>query len=174
MDNNKNSILASAAHFALFLGLYWVFRYLFVIGSDYSELCKYIVSIIGIGTPLVLYIILCRYRDTVFEGNISYGQCFKFTIPLCFFASLIESVIIAIHIIILNPLIISSQQKEVVKLYEQMNLSPMLVEFAKNMVIGPLPYIFSSIFGNIIIGLFLSLILSFFVSRFPKHPQKYK
>lgn len=174
MDNNKNSILASAAHFALFLGLYWVFRYLFVIGSDYSELCKYIFSITGIGTPLILYIILCRYRNTEFGGDISYGQCIKFTIPLCFFASLIESVVVALHVIIINPSIMEIQQQEAINFYEKMNLFPTSIDFAKNMIIGPLPYIFSYIFGNIIIGLFLSLILSFFVSRFPKHPQKYK
>ena len=173
MDQNKNSILASAAHFALFLGLYWVFRYLFVIGSDYSELFRYIVSVIGIGTPLVIYVILCRYRDTVFDGKISYGDCIKFTVPLCFFASLIESVIIAIHVIILNPSTLIRLQEEVIKAYEKFNFSPEIIDFAKNnMTIGPLYYIASTIFSNIFIGLFLSLILGYFVSRFPKTASK--
>lgn len=173
MNDNKNNILSSASHYALYLGLFWVFKYLFVIGGEYSELSKYIYNVLNIGTPLLLYVLLCKYRDTALDGKITYGQSILFTLALFSFASLIEAVIISLHLFIISPSLVVNWTSELYSMYEKMPLPAESMQLIRTMLsFGALLYIFYMIIFNFISGLFLSLIFGYFVSRQNNTPSQ--
>lgn len=160
-------MISSAMNYALPLGLFWVFKYLFAIGGDYYEVSKYIYTVLGIGTPIIYYALLCRYRDVTLGGQITYPHSILFSLLLFLFASICEAVIISIHYLILNPAIVSNQIEMILKMYKNMQIPSVIYDQAKSTLhsYGSALFIGSTIFVNFIIGLFLSLPLGYFVSK---------
>lgn len=168
MVENKSSILASAIHFAIPLGLFWVFKYIFVILGDYSDLSKYIAQFLGIGTPIIYYVLICKYRDQILGGNITYAKSVKFSLLLFLFATFIELAIVCLHIFVINPTFLSQftdklyEMADAFKMTDNQRYMNQISQFTTNM--GAY-YIMSYIISNMITGLFLSLIISVFVSN---------
>lgn len=172
MSENKNNIVASASHYALVLGGFWVFKYLFVIGSEYSELSKYMANILGVGTIFLLYILLCRYRDVRLGGKIGYGESILFTLLLFLFASLIEAVVISIHLFLISPELVAAQNEQIYNTILKFNFpaeSMQTLEYIFSF--GALYYVINYVITNVFIGFFLSLIFGFIVSRQKKLPE---
>ncbi|SHG09915.1 DUF4199 domain-containing protein [Dysgonomonas macrotermitis] len=167
MSDNKNSILSSAMNFALPLGLFWVFRYFFVIGSDHYDVFKYIYNILAIGTPIIYYVLITRYRDTDLGGKISFGECILFSLLLFIFASIIEAVIVCLHLLVINPALVSSQNKVILDMISKMKMPDIAYNDLKAFLstYGALYYALCTAIANVLIGFFLSLILGYFVSR---------
>lgn len=165
-------MVVSAMNYAIPLGLFWIFKYLFVILSEYSELSKYIWSVLNVVTPILFYVILCQYRDRNRGGKIDFGDCILFSLLLFFFASILEIVIVALHIYIISPGYVA-QMKEITRLSTLKNISSLpadqrelYTKIVDAIIVNIKPLIlFSKVIGNLILGLFLSLILSFFVSK---------
>lgn len=168
MSDNKNGIVASAMNYAVPLGLFWIFKYLFVIIGDYSELSKYIANLLSIGTPVIYYLLLCRYRDKTLGGQIDYGNSVLFSFLLFLFASLLEVTMVALHIFIINPAFLSHLSDQMLEFADKFEnvlgsgYKEQVKVAASNM--GGY-YLMSTLVSNLFVGLFLSVILSFFVSR---------
>ncbi|PXV68849.1 uncharacterized protein DUF4199 [Dysgonomonas alginatilytica] len=173
MSENKKSMASTAMNYAIPLGLFWIFKYLFIIGGEYAEISKYINSILSIGTPLIAYALLCRYRDKELEGIITYKRSILFTITVFIFASLFETVISSLHLLVLNPGIVSVMNHEIYTELSKMNLPAIYMNQLDTILsYTGVYYIFSFILQNIIIGFFLALILGYFVSRQRNYPPK--
>lgn len=179
MSNKKNGIVGAAMNYAIPLGLFWIFRYLFVILGDYSELSKFVVTVLTIFTPIILYIILCRYRDTDKEGDIDYGDCVLFSLLLFFFATVLETFVMVLHFYIINPqtmMLVNSEKAmmaafELVASYQNTNLEAL--EQTKEMMTNvPRLLMISNLFSNIFTGLIFGSILGYFVSKNKSNQQK--
>ncbi|MEN9919985.1 MAG: hypothetical protein RL662_2421 [Bacteroidota bacterium] len=172
MGEKEESMANAAMNYAIPLGLFWVFKYLFVILGDYNDLGKYLNSLLTIGTPIVFYILLCKYRDVNLGGQISYGKTILFSLLMFAFASFIELAIISLHIFVINPAFLSLFREQVLEIADKMNFGgqgykEQIRVLASNM--GAY-YISTWLLMNLFIGLFLSLILGYFVSK-PKSDQ---
>lgn len=166
MSENKNSMVSTAMNYAIPLGLFWIFKYLFVIGGEYAEVSKYINSVLSIGTPLIAYSLLCRYRDNNLGGSISYGESILFTLLIFAFASLFEAVITSLHLLVLNPGIVTQINEEIYKVFSQMHLPDSYMNLLNFVFsLGATYYIVSFIIQNMIIGLFLALTIGYMVSK---------
>ncbi len=173
MSENKNSMVSTAMNYALPLGLFWIFKYLFVIGGEYAEVSKYINSILGIGTPLITYVLICRYRDKNLNGIISYGEGILFILLLYAFASCIEAVITSLHLLVINPGLVTQMNEEIYGIMSKMHLPAIYMsQLDTILTYGGLYYIISFIIQNMIVGLFLALVLGYFVSRQKNNPNK--
>lgn len=177
MSDKNNNILSVAMNYALLLGLFWVFKYLFAIGGSYHDIFKYIFQLLSIGTPVVFYVLLCRYRDVALGGKILYGQCILFSLLLFIFASIPEAVIMSLHLLIINPEIVAEQNRLVFDLMDKMkmvNINSAAYEQTKSFLssYGALYYTASNVIGNVIIGFCLSLILGYFVSIKSPNPTQ--
>lgn len=157
-------------NYALPLGLFWVFKYLFAIGGEHQEVFKYIYSILSIGTPIIYYILLIKYRDTVLGGKIQYGECMLFCLLISIFASIPEAVVVSLNLMILNPQLVTNQNEMLLQIIEKAKMiSPDSMEYINlNSFLssyGGLYYTACNVLGNIVIGFLLSLFLGYFVSR---------
>lgn len=173
MGERNTGMLASAMNYAIPLGLFWVFKYIFVILGDYAEFSKFIVSILTIVTPVAYYVLLCRYRDVPCQGKIDYGDSILFSLLLFIFASFLELVIIALHVYIINPAtpVLSEFSKQIqasAQLLEPiMSADPegynRTMDFYSSNLRGM--YLMNRFFENLMLGLLLSLIIGYFVSK---------
>lgn len=167
MDSHKNNVITSAAHYAVYLGMFWVFKYIFLITSQYAgDFYLYIFNLLSIGTPILFYALAIVYRDKRLGGTINYGQVILFAIFLFLFASLIESVIIAIHIMVLDPHYLSNFQERIYLEYENRGLPNQLLKILKQgLNFGSITFLVSQVMANIISGVFISVIFGYLVCR---------
>lgn len=172
MSENKSSMVSTAMNYAIPLGLFWIFKYLFVIGGEYAEVSKYINSILGICTPVITYVLICRYRDKNKGGSITYGESILFILLIFGLASLIETVITSLHLLVLNPGLVTQMNEEIYNAMSKMHLPDIYMsQLGTILSYGGIYYVFSFIFQNMVIGMFLALVLGYFVSRPRKNPH---
>lgn len=173
MSENKNSMVSTAMNYAIPLGLFWIFKYLFVIGGEYAEISKYINSILGIGTPVITYMLICRYKDKDKGGVISYGESILFILLTFGFASMIEAVITSLHLLVLNPGLVTQMNEQIYNIMSKMHLPEIYMSQLDTILsYGAVYYIVSFILQNMIIGLFLALVLGYFASRQRNNPHQ--
>jgi len=188
MAEKNTGMVASAMNYAIPLGLFWVFKYIFVILGDNYDRSLYIESLLSIFTPVIYYILLCRYRDVNKEGKLDYGDAILFSLLLFLFASLFEVVMVCLHIYIINPATLSIYAQQIRESGSLEQTQKLLSTFGMNGEVDKdmfenymdfyashigVIFIFSRIFVNFLLGLFLSLVLGYFVSRQrPNQSQK--
>lgn len=150
-----------AMYSGVFLGLFWVFKYLFVvIGISYPAL-NFLGTLLSIGTPVLLFYFLVKYNHGFLEGKMSFWQGVQFSILLFFFASILESVVVFIHVKWIDPAFISNLFDSMIKMAQTIDISKSLVAQLSEQ---PLPTPFNYIFNNVIMAdVFLGLVLSLFI-----------
>lgn len=161
----KETTLAAAAHYAIYLGIFWIFKYLFLMGAEYNDLYLYIYNLLNIGTPILFYALACVYRDKRLGGKISFGKIIAFAVFLFLFASFLEAVVITINIIIVNPSYLSNLEEQVYLFYEKLGMTDQFLNFLKyNFKIDTISFIVYQTISNVFLGLILSLLLGYFIS----------
>lgn len=169
----KESTFKAAAHYAIYLGLFWVFKYLFIMGAESNPLYAYISNILSIGTPILFYALACVYRDKKLGGKIVFGKVVAFGIFLFFFASFLEAVVVAIHIIIIDPQFLPHLQDQIFAVYQNMKFPDKFLDrLDESLSFGPSTFIAMQIFSNTLTGLFLALVLGYFITM--KKPTQTK
>ena len=168
MQEDKSKLVNYAMNGGLFLGLFWVVKYLMVMGGGQSSALNVISSLLSLGTPLLLVYFLVTYKVKLPNNEMGFWHGVQFTILLFFFASILEAVIVFIHITWIDTTYIGKLYSEMTKTIEAVDLSKKMVESLKNQ---PLPssinYILSNVvFANIFVGMVLSLIAVPFVNLY--------
>ncbi len=161
MKEDKSQLLNYAMVAGLYLGLFWVCKYLLVtIGMRYQVL-NFLGTLLSIATPALLYIFLVKYNHRLLEGKMGYWHGVQFAILLFFFASILESMIVFVHVRWIDPVFISNLFNNMIELAETMNINKSVISQLSEQ---PLPSPFSYILNNVIMAnVFLGMILSFFI-----------
>ena len=167
MESKNSLILNRAMQAGLVLGSFWVFRYLFVIFGTTNTVIRFIGNLLSFGTPLLLFHYLVKYKGGTKNGELRFGEGVRFSVLLFFFASLLESMMVLIHVKWIDPHFIS-------KIYDAMIDMASLFPFGNEMVDRlsnqPLPGAAGYIFNNIIMAdVFLGLILSLLIVPLVMH-----
>lgn len=90
-----------------------------------------------------------------------YWHGVQFAILLFFFASILESMIVFVHVRWIDPVFISNLFNNMIELAETMNINKSVISQLSEQ---PLPSPFSYILNNVIMAnVFLGMILSFFI-----------
>lgn len=148
------------------LGGFWVFKYLFIIGSTKYPTLEFVNGFLIFFTPLLLLFYLIQYKNSKADNRLKYWEGVRFGITLFFFASIIESVMVFIHVTNIDPTYISRVTEETIEMAQSLNFSDtMMEELKKQSSFSPFTYIFRQIMSNVFIGFILSLIISPLASR---------
>lgn len=159
--DNKNQLFYYSIYASLILGVYWVIKYLIVIlGKDFA-VTGLIGNMLSIGTPIILLYFLVKYNQRHAENKMSFAHGIQFAILMFFFASILEAVVVFIHVNWIDPVFISNFYKSIIAVAESLNLNETLTT---QLAEQPLPSSFSYVFNNIILGdVFIGLLLSLVV-----------
>ncbi|MDD2299912.1 MAG: DUF4199 domain-containing protein [Fermentimonas sp.] len=167
MEENKNHLFNYATYAAFFLGFFWVFKYLLVILGKDLAILGFLNNLLSIGTPLILFYFLVRYNSGFLENKMSFWHGVQFSIVLFFFASILESVVVFIHVKWIDPAFISNLYSSLIEIAQAMELSPALTA---QLMEQPLPNSFSYVFSNVILAdVFIGLLLSLFIVPLSRH-----
>ncbi len=167
-EENKGYLLEYTMQAGILLGLFWVFKYLFVIlGGKYPGM-NVIGTTLSIGTPVLLYYLLVRYNAGWMNREMRFGQGVQFTILLFFFASVLEALVVYIHIRWIDPAYLAHLYDSMIELAEALGASTAIVtKLAEQPLPDPFTYIFSNvIMADVFIGLLLSLLIVPLALRF--------
>ena len=159
MQEDKSHLLSFGMYGGVYLGLFWVLKYLCVIGSNVVPAFGFINLILSVGTPLVLLYFLVRYRVVVLHGKMGFWHGIQFSILLFFFASMFESVLVFIHVQWIEPTYIGNLYQSMVEVAKTLSLDQGIVVSIEN---RPLPSSVQYVFSNVLItNLFIGMLLSF-------------
>src|SRR5690554_4053209 len=145
----------------LSMGCFWVVKYLFVIIGTYIPSPNFVGSVLSTATPLLLFYFLVKYNTGLVESKMRYWHGVQFSIMLFFYASILESLIVFIHVKWIDPAFISNLYGRMIEMAESMEITKALVtQLTEQSVPTPFTYIFNSvIMADVFWGLILSLII---------------
>ncbi|MPN52332.1 hypothetical protein SDC9_199988 [bioreactor metagenome] len=166
MQEDKRQLMNYAMYGGVFLGLFWMFKYLFVMGSTRIPALNILGSFLSIGTPLILFYFLVKYKNDIVSNTMGYWHGVQFGIMLFFFASLLEAVIVFVHITWIDQAFVGKLYENMIETVKAMNLSETMVNTLENQ---PLPTTLNYIFSNVVLtDVFIGLILSAFIVPFAR------
>mgnify|MGYP004638605031 FL=1 len=80
---------AFAMNYALPYGIYWIIGMLCFVNSLNNSLFSLVFYFVFASTPVIGYMLLCRFRERVCDGVISFGRGYLFSLLLYFYAALL-------------------------------------------------------------------------------------
>lgn len=167
MKENKSHLINYTTHTSVILGVFWILKYLLVVLGGNNTALNLLGNLLSFGTPLILFYFLVRYNSEILKNKMRYWHGVQFSILLFFFASILEAMIVFIHVRWLDPTFISSLYNSLIELAQTLNISQALTT---QLMEQPLPSSFSYVFNNVILAdVFLGLILSLFIVPLAKH-----
>lgn len=169
VDGNNTSMLQYAMKCGAILGLYMIFRYIFLIIAGFSSdiflfLYKYILII---GDFLIIYYFYYQYKYSDNKEPKGMGYCLLFTILMCFFASFFEGAIAYAHYQFIDPSYFREISRPVTELVESIpkkmpDYPKQYLDAMHGFATSKIVYIISLFISNIVMGLFLGLFIGFF------------
>ena len=166
MEKVKNSMTSFAMQAGLGLGGFWVFKYLFIIGATKYPSLNFVSSLLSFVTPLLLLFYLVQFKNITADKELKYWMGVKLGILLFFFASIIESAIIIVHIVWIDPSYISFMNEQTIELGKSLNFNEtMMGELIKQGSFSPYVFVFRHLMSNVFLGFLLSLMISPIASR---------
>ncbi len=166
MQKNKNSIISFAMQAGFGLGGFWIFKYLFVIGTTQYPSLGYVNSFLSFFTPLLLLSYLIKFKNTKSENKLKYWEGVRLGVTLFLFASIIESVIILLHITWIDTSYISRVTQQTIEFAQSLNFNDtMMEELKRQSSLSSFTYVIRQIMSNVSIGFIISLMLSPIAAR---------
>jgi len=167
MNTNRRLILKPAMTYGVIIALVMIILAVlgWILGEESAKWLKWI------SWPAyfaVLYYCLKNWRDQHNGGYLLYKQAFGAGVLFMFFASIIFAFYNVIYLTWIDPESINRIIDEAEELYYQQGMSDEQVEMAMtwfSKMNSPGMQFFSAIFGTTLIGVILSLIVSFFIKK---------
>lgn len=172
-ENRLSLINKYAMHYGLLLGLFWIFRYMFLMigGAGVSDRFIFLFYLLNIGTLLIIYMFYYKFKTEDPDKPKGAFECILFTVLMCFFASFWEGAMMYAHFEFIDPAYFSKMISPILNSIDnlpKMGLTDQQFTETKPVLISvyssKITYIIIEFIKNIFLGLFLSTILSFIVS----------
>lgn len=166
MQKEKISITNFAMQAGLGLGAFWIFKYIFIIASSQYSVLGYVNTFLSFITPLFLLFYLIKFKNEATDSKLSYWKGVRVGIMVFLFASIIESAIVIVHIVWIDPAFISTINQQKIDFAQSLGFSDTLMEeLNKQTSLSPFKFIVDQLLNNMFIGFILSLVLTPVASR---------
>lgn len=107
-----------------------------------------------------------NYRETECDGVVRYGESVRYIIQLYFYAGVISALICLVYLLWMNPGYLAEQQELVIRVFEEngMNITDEMRASMKELLV-PSRYAMMSIFGEVLRGIVVGMLMGILVSR---------
>ena len=170
MQEDKSHLLYYTMRYGIILGLFWILKYIFVIGAREIPILMHVNTVLSIGTLILLIYFLFQYKLKL-DSPIGYWHCVSFAILLFFFAGIFEAILIFIHTNWIDPAFIPNLYENSLNILKEFGFESSLAEVQQQPLPSPVYYTFNSLLSNAFIGLILGLAVSPIVVNFK--PKKH-
>ncbi|MFA6701891.1 MAG: DUF4199 domain-containing protein [Dysgonamonadaceae bacterium] len=171
MQEDKSHLLYFAMRYGILLGMFWIFKYLFIIGAKEMPLLMNVNSILSFGTLILLVYFLIRYKSKL-KAPIGYWHCVSFSILIFFFAGIFEAIIVFIHTNWVDTAFIPDLYENALIIIKELGMNSVFAEAENQPFPSPVYYTFNSLLSNVFIGLILGLAVSPIVVNYK--PKQHK
>ncbi|NDV68908.1 DUF4199 domain-containing protein [Dysgonomonas sp. 25] len=157
----KNTLIRNLLlRYGAIIGAFWVFKYLFLIGSGFTDhVFIYIYYILNIGTFLLIYIYYFKLRKI----SDSLWRCLKMMMLICFIGSLVEGVVMLLHYTVIHPEYFSAKVTFLPQMFvETVTGDETGTSVWMRMVSSKSFYIITNVIGKVFVGSFLTLAIALF------------
>lgn len=160
----QNSTTKSSMVNGLILGVLFTLNFFIMVPKN-SLLGLVSLSITGI-IVYMMYRMAIKFRDNECEGTISYGKSLWYIILTFFFGALIVAVVKFFYVQFINKEFLDYLLQEQFKVIDGLKI-PMDEEMYTQLerMMSPIGYVAQTIWSNLIYGIIIGLILSFFVKK---------
>jgi hypothetical protein len=165
---DKTHLLNYAMYAGIFLGGFWVLKYFLIIAGFDNPMLRGLNSILSVVTPVLLFYYLKNYNEKFLHHTMRFWHGVQFSIILFLFASILEALIVLIHVKWIDPMFISMMYETVVEMAKTFGFGSTITnQLAEQGNPSPFFYVFNNvIMSNVFIGFILSLIIVPIVQRF--------
>lgn len=165
MGENRSLLVKFSMTFGLYMGIYWLFKYLFSIWGLKTPSMGAIYWGLTLAVPFIAYKFTRQYRLLI-GGKIGFLHAWQFGFLLYLFASLIVSLEHYIfYRYIAPPEFLSDTLIQAMEVLKQTQLEDKIVDSMENIHITPIQMAIQGIFSNVFYGIVLSLPIAGIVSR---------
>ncbi|MDD2243052.1 MAG: DUF4199 domain-containing protein [Dysgonamonadaceae bacterium] len=171
MQEDKSHLLYFAMRYGIFLGLFWILKYLFIIGAKEIPILMNVNSLLSIGTIILLVYFLIKYKSKI-NTPIGYWHCVSFSILLFFFAAIFEAIVIFIHTNWIDTAFIPELYENALNILKELGMNSIFTEAENQPFPSPVYYTFNSLLTNVFIGLILGLAVSPIVINYKSKQHK--
>lgn len=174
MEENNSQLLEYTMRAGLLLGIFWSLKYLLTIFGMNNPIINSIGTLLSLGTPVLLFYFLVKYNREWLDDKMRYGQGVRFSILLFFFASILEAMVVFVHVRWIDTAFIANLFGNLIEMAETLALSKTLTaQLAEQPLPDPFSYTFSNvIMADVFLGLVLSLLIVPLAIRFSSRPSK--
>lgn len=166
----QKSIVQFAMEWGVYMGLYFVVKFVFEVWSMDSFFCNTVSLLMLLCIPVLVYRAMRKY-DVMNELKCYFAQLWMMGIMLFFFTSLISSLAQYIYYVYINPEYIREQFRSAVSLIESLNLmssDPTLLDalkegVEKGNVPSPMSVVVERMWVNMFFGSLLSAAIAWLV-----------
>ena len=88
-ENKTISLQEYAMRYGTFLGLYWIFKFIFLPLGVANAACQFLFLLLTMFGPVLGFIYTRRFRNVYCGGYISFFQAFRFTFFMYLFATIL-------------------------------------------------------------------------------------
>ena len=155
-----------AATYGLYFGLYLAFFYVLAVLFPENGVVRFICSIGNLGSFVLSYVLIKKYRDEAMGGYMPFGWAWSFGLWFSVFTALIMSVFHFVHFQFIQPDYIENTLNQSLLMLEEMDYpTEQLAALAEFGVPTAIQFTFVYIWFYIIGGAVLALIYAAFLSR---------
>lgn len=174
MEENKGLLLKSAMTYGLYLGIFWVIKFLFFIFSGHMSGLQAIFIVLSIAVPFIAYYLTSRYKHDI-GGNISFFHAWRFGTMLYFFAALLVSLEHFIFFQFIAPSdFITNMLNQTIEMLKGTQIDTETLVAISQTKLSPIHLVIQMIFNNVFYGILLSIPVAAFVcqSSAPDYVEK--
>lgn len=168
IEKEQPSFMQLAMHYGAILGVFWLFKYLFIIGDGFTNhVFIFLFHLLNVGTFMLVYYIYLKYKSTIIGQGKKLIHGALFIALTCFFASFFEGLIMFIHYKFIHPEFFQNMISPYIEMVNKFP-TPEGVDTAqfdtiKKTYVGIFSnsalYIVSNFMGNTILGFILALLI---------------
>ena len=164
---NKSYLMKSAALFGLYMGIFWVLKYLLVIFGGNNEYFNALYMGFTVSVPFIAYLFTKHYREQTGNEIFSFFHAWQFGMLLYTFAAIIVSLIhFYYYKYILGPEGISEAMNQTLSLLSSYKIDSSLLKQVEDITTpSPFQMTVQGILNNILGGAILSIPVALLVKR---------
>lgn len=172
-NNNKGSLQNYAMHFGTYMGLFWIFKFIFFpLGLHYpTTILLMIFFVLTLSVPFIGYYFARNYRDKVCGGVISFMNVWIFLLLMYLFAAILTAVAHYIYFRYIDNNFIINTYLDQINIIKKSKLLPKDYFSQANLMadefktLSPIKITLQIISQNVFFGNILALITSLFVMK---------
>lgn len=172
MEENKNLFLRAAMTYGLFMGIYWVIKYLFFIFSVTlsSHTLSLVYTALTVIVPIFAFYMTKKYKNDI-GGIISFFHAWRFGMMLYFFAAVIVSLAHFVFFQFIAPAdFVMDAVGQFANVLKDQQVDTELVESLGNINMSPIHMAIQGIFNNVFYGIIFSIPVAAIICKKTQKP----